>query len=241
MSDHDKLAVLDAEPAAVTMFERLASDPSVSVEKLERLIAMRERVMAHEAEAAFNVAFAEMQAEIPVIAERGKTDKARYALFEDIIEAIRPILHTHGFSLSHQTEWPDKGTVRVIGILTHLGGHARRTEFLSDADTGPGRNSIQSLGSALSYGRRYTTYDLLNITSRYQDDDGQKAGAAKKPERAVPAGFDDWLLDLEATSETGTAALQDMWTKSANECRRHLMATDKPKWDALKKRAEKAS
>src|SRR5688572_26167507 len=86
----DREDVAAAKPAAVAvvkspepdsvalMFERLARDPSVDVEKLERLIGMQERIMAHNSRAAFNVAFSAMQGEIPAIAEKGKTDKGTY-------------------------------------------------------------------------------------------------------------------------------------------------------------------
>jgi hypothetical protein len=219
----------------------LASNPAMDVEKLQRLIDMRKDAMRDNAVAAFNAGFTRMQADLPTVIERSRTDKYSYAALEDIVETVRPVLSRHGFGLSHRTEFLADGKLRVVGILVHEQGHSRESEFITAPDTGPGRNAIQAQGSANQYSRRYTTKDLLNIVTKEEDDDGQKAGAVKKPERAVPAGFDDWLLDLEATSETGTAALQDMWTKSANECRRHLMATDKPKWDALKKRAEKAS
>jgi hypothetical protein len=134
-----------------------------------------------------------MQAEIPTIAERGKTDKTTYATLEDIIAAVRPVLHKHGFALSHETDWPDPKTVKVIGILQHKDGHSRRSVFLSAADTTGSKNAIQALGSAMSYGRRYTSMDLLNITTRALDDDG---GATGKP--APPEGYAEWLGEMSA-------------------------------------------
>src|SRR6185295_6009416 len=50
-------------------------------------------------------------------------------------------------------------------------GHERTSEFLADADTSGSKNAIQARGSAVSYGHRYTTKDLLNITTREAADD----------------------------------------------------------------------
>lgn len=215
------LSVIDAPSPAVTMFERLAKDPSVDVEKLERLIAMQERVLAHQAEAAFNVDFAEMQAEIPTIQKKGRGDggKWMFARQEDIVEAVRPILQRHGFSLSFRTEWPSAKSVKVVGILTHRDGHARHSEFMADADQTGSKNAIQALGSSVTYGRRYTTCDLLNIATS-TDDDGKRAQNTHAPK--APDGFDDWLDDYSACADEGTAKLEEMWKASKIEYRNYL-------------------
>jgi hypothetical protein len=174
-----------ALPATVTagndpalMIIELASNPAVDVDKLQRLIDMQKDARRDHAIAAFNQDFARMQAEIPTVIEKGKGDKGMsYARLEDIIETVRPVLQRHGFSLSHQTEWPDKTTIKVVGILTHRDGHERRSEFLASADQTGSKNAIQALGSSNSYGRRYTTKDLLNIVTKEEDDDGKKSSA----------------------------------------------------------------
>ena len=220
------------------MFERLAKDPAVDVEKLERLIAMQERILTHQAKASFNRAFATMQGEIPAIVEKGRTNNGTYARLEDIVEQVRPILQKHGFTLSHRTEWPDQKTVRVVGILTHQDGHERTSEFLSGADASGNKNAIQGYGSAVSYGRRYTTKDLLNIVTRDEDDDGQSAG--RKPV-AAPEGFDNWWIDLELVAKEGTKALSEAWNKSRKDYRKHLAATNPEAWEKLKREAAKVA
>lgn len=236
---------LEAQPTGggVAMFERLARDPSVDVEKLERLIAMQERILDRNATGAFNAAFSDMQSEIPEISERGQiknkdgNTQSKYATNEDIQKVLRPILQKFGFSLSFRTEWPDKKTIKVIGILTHREGHARESEFLSDADTSGNKNSVQALGSAISYGRRYTTLDLLNITSRGQDDDGAKADDHKKPE--PPDGYEGWAIDMSAKADEGWPALSKTWKASKPEYRDYATKYDSAAWKALRAKAEK--
>lgn len=225
-------AVAAHEP--VSMFERLARDESVSVEKLERLMSMHERGLELAAKSAFNAAFATMQEEIPVVIERAKTNNGTYAPLEDIQDAVRPILGRHGFGLSFRTEWPDAKTVKVIGILTHRDGHERTSEFLSSADSTGNKNAIQGLGSAVSYGRRYTTKDLLNITSRGADDDG---GKPKKEAPAEPAGYSDWLLNLTAVADEGWDRLNATWQQSKREYTDHLTKTERNTLTNLKAKA----
>lgn len=232
--DRDSQALTPAP--SVAMFERLALDPNVPVDKLERLIAMQEHIMEINAKAAFNRAFADLQANLPTVVERGKTDKGTYAQLEDIVEAVRPILRTHGFSLSHATEWPDKTTVKVVGILTHTEGHERRSEFMASADQSGSKNAIQALGSSVAYGRRYTTKDLLNIVTRGEDDDGGRSEKHKAPE--APKGYDDWLSDYEATASQGLPSLEAAWKASKPQYRDYLTRYDPKKRASIKSRAE---
>lgn len=161
------------------VISRAAADPNTDVDKLERLLGMYERITAQQAKAAFTSALAQMQPELPIIQERGEAaNKITYARWEDINEAIRPLLHAHGFALNFRIGRVD-GTVAVTGILSHADGHSEETTLDLPVDTGPGRNAVQSVGSSVSYGKRYTAIALLNITSRHRqdrDDDGNAAG-----------------------------------------------------------------
>lgn len=230
------VALVIPESRGATMFERLAADPNVPVDKLERLIAMQERIEANNARASFNASFAEMQGEIPVVIERKKMDKGTYAPQEDIVEVVRPILQRHGFSLSFRTEWPDSKTVKVIGILTHREGHDRQSEFLSSADNSGSKNAIQGLGSAVTYGRRYTTTDLLNITTRGADDDGKAAGRPEAP--VAPAGFDSWWDDIQAVADEGFGPFSAAWNNSKETFRAYAMGTAKDILTKLKAKAK---
>jgi hypothetical protein len=206
--------------AGASMFERLARDPNVDVEKMERLMAMQERIMAINREAAFEAAFSKMQPAIPVIDEHGRIEvkgtlRSTYAPLEDIHDVIKPILAEHGFSIRHRTEWPaDKpGIIRIVGILGHEQGHREFTTFEAPMDRSDYRTDIQSQGSTVSYGRRYTTLDLLNISTRKADTDGRRKPAAAVKD-ATPTGFDDWWADMSAAADNGVSALERAWSES---------------------------
>jgi hypothetical protein len=233
-------ATLPTTLPTATMFERLAADPNVPVEKLEKLIEMQERIMRFNAEMAFNSAFSEMSAAMPTVGKNGKSLNGPYATLEDIIEATRPVLHRFGFAMSHKTTQA-AGKILVTGILTHRQGHAMTSEFEASADTSGNKNAIQALGSANSYGRRYTTKDLLNIATRLEDDNGRSTSAPVGPELATPLDFDAWFTDLEATADLGHAALSAAWDASRKEHKAYLVKTNRKGWEAIKARAQRVS
>lgn len=223
------------------MFERLARDPNVDVDKLERLISMQERIMRHNAEAAFNQAFVKLQKDIPAIRESkaGDSGKWHYAPLEDIVNVVRPILSRHGFTLSHKTEFPDPKSVKVIGILTHEQGHARQSEFLSAADPSGSKNAIQALGSSVSYGKRYTVKDLLLIVTSEEDDDGASSERHKVGE--APAGYEDWQINMESVADEGWPKLSGAFSRSSEEYRNRATRTDGRWWNKVKAKAEAAA
>lgn len=235
------MATVADSPAA--MFERLARDPNVDVEKLERIIQLQERIMRHNAKAAFDAAFSKMQPQIPIIDEHGRIEvrgqlRSTYAPLEDIHEVIKPITAQFGFSIRHRTEWPaDKpGTIRIIGILSHEQGHSEETTFEAPMDRSDFRTDIQSMGSTVSYGRRYTTLDLLNIATRKVDNDGNKK---KEDEPSAPDGYDAWLATLEGVADEGFPAFSAAWNKSKEEFRRFLSSTAPKHLAAIKTKAQK--
>jgi hypothetical protein len=175
----DALPAPATESAAIfSMIERAARDPNVDIEKMERLMLMQERVSERNAKAAYAAAFARMQPELPVVGQKGTNTntKQKYAKWEDIAEAIAPVLSRHGFSISFRVR-NEGGTVSVTGVLMHEHGHSEETSLPLPIDTGAGRNAVQAVGSSVSYGKRYTAGLLLNFVSRDQpDDDGNAAG-----------------------------------------------------------------
>lgn len=167
-----------SESAAIlSVIERAARDPAVDIDKMERLMAMHERMIARNAKASYNAALAELQPKLPLIAERGGITnnagkvQSTYALWEDVVTAITPMLSSHGFALSFRVG-RDGERQTVTGILSHRDGHSEETTLSLPLDMSGSKNAVQSVGSTVSYGKRYTTQALLNIASSGEDDDG---------------------------------------------------------------------
>lgn len=169
-----------ASSAIISVIERAATNPEVDIDKMERLLSMHERITERDAKSAFSSAMAEMQGDLPTISERGEIKvngqlRSKYARFEDINEAVRPVLKHYGFAVSFKTH-TDSQTISVTGILSHRQGHSEETTMQLPADLSGSKNTVQSVGSSVSYGKRYVLQALLNITTSGEDDDGQTAG-----------------------------------------------------------------
>ena len=88
----------------------------------------------------------------------------------------------------------------MTGVLRHAAGHKEAAELELPADSGGDKNSVQAVGSTMSYGQRYVARMLLNLTSRGEDDDGAAAGQSGVALSAIAeinqietdGGFPDW-------------------------------------------------
>jgi hypothetical protein len=183
-----ELARMDAERAVVpvengilNVIAKAAADPNTDVDKLERLLAMQERVLARDAEQAFNEALRAAQDEIlPIV--RNKTNSStssKYADLERVSDCIDPVFRRHGFSSSFGTaDCPMDGHYRVTCRLSHTGGHSRDYQADVPADTAgikgnQNKTATHGFGSALSYGRRYLKLLIADVAT--VDDDGRAA------------------------------------------------------------------
>jgi hypothetical protein len=197
----------------IQIIERAAANPAVDVDKMMKLLEMRERVEAAEAKKAYAAALAQLQPILPTVDRNGrititKKDKPEeviqstpYALWEDINEAIRPVLAAHSFSLSFRTGQTPEGKITVTAVLAHSEGHSEETTITLMHDSSGSKNSVQAVGSSISYGKRYTAGLLLNITSRAPgdaDDDGAKAGAPGTISAEQVETLQRMIMDVDA-------------------------------------------
>ncbi len=218
---HDVMVVSQPAPPAMTesaaiiqVIERAALNPNVDIDKMERLLQMQERIMERNSKAAYDAAFSAMQPELPEIAERGGIKdrsgriQSKYALWEDINEAIKPVLSKHGFGISFRTGQSD-GKIVVTGVLSHRDGHREETTMELPTDTSGSKNAVQAVGSSTSYGKRYTAQALLNLTSRGEDDDGKAAGAA--PVDTITEAQSSVIRELVEKANLATESFCKRW------------------------------
>lgn len=172
--------------AMMAIMERMAKNKEVDTAKLAQIKEFGMDILNDQRRAAFDAAFSQMQNDLPTITARGTIEirekdarggrtgavlqSTKYAKWEDINEAIKPVLHRHGFGLRFVTGLADDGRVKVTGILS---GHGHREEsvFILPHDSTGSKNAVQAIGSSTSYGKRYAASALLNLTTRGEDDD----------------------------------------------------------------------
>lgn len=164
------------------VISRAAADPSVDIEKLERLLAMQERIVAKHAETEFNTALNAAQSEIGTIAADAENSQthSRYATYAKLDKVLRPIYLRHGFSLSFdETDSPKPEHIRVLAILAHRGGHSRTYQKDMPADGkgakgGDVMTKTHAAGAAASYGMRYLLKGIFNVAIGEEDRDGNE-------------------------------------------------------------------
>lgn len=223
----DEVEVVTQEAGLLAVISRAASDPNVDIDKLERLLAAQERVQANQAKSAFTQAKLAMRPELPEITMKGRItirdkndanniiQETPFARFEDIHEAVTPILSAHGFDLSFRNGLAPDGKVRVTTVLSHIEGHTEETFFDLPHDSSGSKNAVQAVGSSTSYGKRYGTLSILNIRVAGEDDDGQaaceKACLSKEQRDEILKALDEIGADKQAfTKYMGVEAVADI-------------------------------
>jgi hypothetical protein len=167
----------------VTMLEiiaRAASDPDVDVGKLERLMAMHERVVAGEAAKAYAAAMTAAQKAMTPVSTDARNDqtKSNYATYAKLDKALRPIYLENGFSLSFGTaDAAHEGYVRVTCDVAHKGGHTEHKFIDMPADGmgakgGAVMSKTHAVGAGTSYGMRYLLKMIFNVAIGEEDTDG---------------------------------------------------------------------
>ena len=213
-------AVQSETSAIVSMIERAALNPLVDIDKMERLLQMQERIFERQAKAEYALAFSQMQGELPSIERNGKIiihdkndrnkiiQETAFATWEDINEAIKPVLKEHGFSLSFPIGQTAEGRITVTCVLLHRGGHSEQTTMVLMHDSSGSKNSVQAIGSSVSYGKRYTASAMLNITSHGEDDDGKIAGEPEYISSDQEITLRDLILAVDADEKKFCAYLK---------------------------------
>jgi hypothetical protein len=184
------LAPLNATDAALSPegLIALAIRSGTSVDALERLMTLRERLHAEQARAAFFTALTAFQARCPIIP---KTKKARiqsatgsyeynFAPLDQLAKTIAPHLEACGLSYTFNTVFQDNAQI-VTCYVHHVMGHTEESTFTSPIDPTARMNAMQKSGSSRTYGKRYALEDALGITSGSDDDDARATGLQDPP------------------------------------------------------------
>lgn len=157
---------------------RASQDDTIDIAKLQALLDMQRTVARERAVRMFNTAMAQAQSEMePIIRNAVNVHtKSRYAKLETIDRTMRPIYTRAGFSVRFGSEpSPRQGWMRVTITVAHTGGHYE-TNYLDappdDAGTKgtPNKTPIQSVGSSVTYLRRYLLCMSFNIVLADTDD-----------------------------------------------------------------------
>lgn len=166
--------------ALMNIIERAALNPAIDIDKMERLLQMKERILSQEAEQAFNAAMSAAQGEMDRISADANNPqtKSKYASYGQIDKHLRPIYTRHGFALSFGTDSaPREDYIRITCAVSHAGGFTRHYHVDMPADGkgakgGDVMTKTHAVGAAMSYGSRYLLKLIFNVAIGESDNDG---------------------------------------------------------------------
>jgi hypothetical protein len=172
--------------------------------------------------------------------------KSKYADLQSVWAACRKPLSDNGLSVL-QSPSTDGMRVSLETMLLHSSGQWVKGVVSVTAK----EDSPQSVGSAITYLRRYALQSVAGVAP--EDDDaeaahGQQANGTSQARQPVPQtvsappkGYLDWLDDIKAASDEGTDRLQAAWKQSQAEYRSYLTTTAPKVWESIKAHAAKVS
>ena len=149
------------------------------------------------------------QAELPHVGKDNEADtgkyKYKYADLTTLTEIAIPLLNRHGLV------WTTCPGVGEFGAVLNYELRHGAESITGNYPLGAANQLPQSLGSAITYARRYALCAVTGIAPGGDDDD---ARAAQIPPQAAQAAVDPILVDewVEALNNAGTVQhLQTAW------------------------------
>lgn len=158
-----------------------AIEKGADLGQLEKIMELQERYERNEAKKAYVQAMADFKEDPPRIEKTKKvsysTSKGvteyKHAILANASQVINKALSVYGLSAGWKTEQKDN-KITVTCTITHCQGHSESTSLTASPDDSGGKNSIQAIGSTVSYLERYTLFAITGLASHDQDDDGKK-------------------------------------------------------------------
>lgn len=235
-----------ALPSPEDMIQTAIANGS-SIDTLERLFSLRDRVRKERAEEDFNTALAKFQgAMVPIRKNRTATVKTRsggtysykYADAAQIQKAIAATLAGCGLSYRFETPKVDDGFA-IKFILSHISGHSRTTElFMPTNDRDTGMSNQQKVAEAITFGKRQALTAGLGIVTEGDDTDGNIVDdkhdrTVKLPataQRIVDAfaRYDIKLEQIEKATNTKITFLKDKQKEALRRAIKRMAAGEDP-------------
>jgi hypothetical protein len=210
-----ELAVVPTAPplVAFTPIEllRIAVSQNADLDQLTKLMDLQERWERNEARKAYVAAMNAFKAEPTRIVknkhvhfdtQKGPNDY-NHATLDHVCDQVIGGLSKHG--ISHRWKVEQSGEwIKVTCVLTHALGHAEETTLMGAPDATGSKNSIQAVGSTVTYLQRYTLLAATGLAAANTDTDGRAPASST----AIPANRVE-----EMTGELSRAATTEQLRK----------------------------
>jgi hypothetical protein len=173
------------EGTLLNLIAKMATDPQADMNKLERLISLRDHVLNQEAKKLYDADFVLMKPELPLVIKLHDNTQTRskYAKLEDINQKIDPILGKYGFGTSAKVIAQTDTSVSMRLEVKHRGGHTEAMELTFPIDDkglqgSVNKTKIHGISSTIQYMKRVGFCAMLNISTGDDRDGNQEAAGA---------------------------------------------------------------
>lgn len=188
-----------------------AIEKGIEPDKLDRLYDLQERYEKSQSQKAFNHAMSEFAKNAPKLVKDKnvsfKQTQYKYVTLASVVNAVQKVMSKLGLSHRWKTT-QDNNQITVECIVTHEQGYSESSSFTAPPDISGAKNSIQAIGSTISYGQRYTLLSILGL-SAFEDDDAKKACKEKdlySPER-FDKNFPEWIEQVKSRKRQALAII----------------------------------
>lgn len=170
----------NVQPVGLTPVDllRIAVSQGADIDKLEKLMGLHERWEQNEARKAYVAAMKKFKANPPQISKNKQVNFGqtgyRHATLDHVCEEVTKGLSDVGITHAWKVR-QENGTIAVICMLTHELGHSEETALMGAPDNSGSKNSIQAIGSTVTYLQRYTLLAACGLAAQ-NDTDGQTNG-----------------------------------------------------------------
>ena len=172
----------------------------------------------------------------------------RFRGIDDVYNALAPLIAAEGLVIIPRilSRTATERQTKSGGLLIYVVVEAEFDFYAaSDGSKVTARSVGEAMDSAdkatnkaMSAAYKYTAFQTFCIpTEGNPDADATTLEVAP----AVPAGFDDWIVDMEAVAMEGTALLLSAWKASPLALRKFLTDTQPARWERIKTAATKVS
>ena len=124
--------------------------------------------------------------------------KSKYADLTSVVKASRPALAANNLSVTQQVAPNKEGQNMLITKLHHASGQWIK----SSMRILPPKNDIQTLGSYITYLRRYSYAALVGVVAGSEDDDGEMAVAVTRYKEEKGTGVNTKYNPKEQSYDT---------------------------------------
>lgn len=181
---------------------RLAISSNTDLEKLEKLMILKERYEANEAKKAYVQAMANFKKNPPKVTKDKKNSqyKSMYTSLGNLVNTVNPELSKQGLSASWDIK--QNGTIMVTCLMTHELGHSESASASAPADISGAKNAIQQIKSTITYLKAVTFEAITGLASTDAnfDDDGNAVGVTPINDKQLSN-----IVDMIASTETDEA------------------------------------